>query len=123
MRAARPALYNKIIENYLILPLFFVYRLLWFQLKLQATMTASVGQYTQSVEQLLDFVRKNLIANEKRGHGKPGLRMEMGLPMMGGRPGKQKSSRFRPHLFRKADKSEPKSNGSVGGESSSAYHE
>ncbi|OQV14616.1 putative COP9 signalosome complex subunit 6 [Hypsibius exemplaris] len=58
-------------------------------LKLQAVMTASVGNYAQSVESLLDFVRKSVLLVDRRGHQKGFSRMMMGSGfgrggMMGG---------------------------------------
>ena len=92
-------------------------------------MTAAVGEYTQSAQFLFDLVRKNYAATEKRSVSGKGMRPRMdlgqgmgGMPMMGGRGGKSKSSRFRPSLFRKSDKSEPRSNGSSDAESLCAIH-
>ena len=56
-------------------------------MKLQAVMTSSVGNYAQSVESLLDFVRKTVILVDRRGHQKGMARTMMsgfGRPALAG---------------------------------------
>ncbi|XP_055329514.1 COP9 signalosome complex subunit 6-like [Paramacrobiotus metropolitanus] len=78
-------------------------------MKLQALMTASVGNYTQSVELLIEFIRKNIVIVEKKGpsaargghrFGQPQPGFSMRGMSKGPKPRPSMGQRFRPgNLF------------------------
>lgn len=92
------------------------------QMKLQAVMTSTVGSYTQTVECLIEFIRKNVVMMERKMHGKGHLRISQGPFPQRGFPKSSKHSRpsnkFTKGFFNRSrgeDSSDgPRSSGSLG---------